>query len=43
MNTIVKVAAVQMNPKLMQNEKNLEKMLLRLAWKKFNRQAQMIF
>jgi predicted amidohydrolase len=30
MNTIVKVAAVQMNPKLMQNEKNLEKMLLRI-------------
>jgi 5-aminopentanamidase len=30
MNTIVKIAAVQMNPKLMQNEKNLEKMLLRI-------------
>lgn len=30
MNTIVKVAAVQMNPKLMQNALNLEKMLLRI-------------
>jgi predicted amidohydrolase len=30
MNTIVQVAAVQMNPKLMRNEKNLEKILLRI-------------
>lgn len=27
MNTIIKVAAVQTDPKLMENEKNLEKML----------------
>lgn len=30
MNNILKIAAVQMNPKLMKNEKNLEKMLLRI-------------
>ncbi len=30
MNTIIKVAAVQMNPKLMKKDKNLEKMLLRI-------------
>lgn len=30
MSDILKVAAVQMNPKLMKNEKNLEKMLLRI-------------
>jgi predicted amidohydrolase len=30
MNTIVKIAAVQMNPKLRRNEKNLEKILFRI-------------
>jgi len=30
MDTIVKVAAVQMNPKLMRKDKNLEKILLRI-------------